>query len=224
MLIEISDCSVTLQRKRVKNINLRIKRSGEVQVSAPHNMPIDMIQNFLHQKQAWIAEHQQRLLQLHQAVNQDLNTGNYIHFQGIKYKLHVFETQTHQQIQLQDNQIHFYVKPQASRQQKEVLLTKWYRKEMENILPALMTKWQARMGVTIHQMSIKRMKSRWGSCQPQTKHITLNLRLIEKPVCCLEYVIVHELVHLFEASHNQRFYKLMSDYLPNWKEIRKLLR
>lgn len=224
MFIEMSDFSITLRRKRIKNINLRIDRSGQVTVSAPFKTPLDVIQSFLQQKSAWIEKHRSRLQQVRQSEPQSLITGEYIFLHGIPYALHLFTNQTHQSIQLHENQIHFYVKPNISQAQKEVLLTKWYRMQMEALLPALLDKWQTTMKVHIHQISIRRMKSRWGSCHPRKKHITLNLRLIEKPLICLEYVIVHELVHLFEPSHNQRFYALMSHYLPDWKQIRKQLR
>lgn len=223
MRIEMSGFSVMLQRKKVKNINLRIKRTGELQISAPIKTPIDTICRFLHQKRSWIEMHQYRLLQLDQECPQQLISGEYIPFQGIKYELQLHETHTNHHIELRDNQIHFFVRSNASQSHKELLPTKWYRTQMEKIFPPLFDKWQANMNVTVNQISIKQMKSRWGSCHPIKKHITLNLRLIEKPLICLEYVIVHELVHLFEASHNQRFYALMSYYLPDWKQIKKQL-
>ena len=223
MLIEINDFAVTLQRKRVKNINLRIDRSGAVQISAPLRMSMDVIQRFLQEKTTWIEMHRQRLQQLEQTSTKNINPGEYIYFQGIKYAVHLFESPSFQTVQLHENQIHFYVKPTANAAQKERMLAKWYRSQMEKILPPLLDKWQTIMGVVANQVSIKCMKSRWGSCHPTKKDITFNLRLIEKPLTCIEYVVVHELVHLFEASHNKRFYALMSHYLPEWKQIRKQL-
>jgi predicted metal-dependent hydrolase len=224
MLIEMSGFSVLLQRKRVKNINLRIKRSGEIQVSAPMKTPIDTIHGFIHHKRSWIEMHRSRLQQVKQAADQHLIAGEFIPFQGINYGMHLHETSTNQRIQLNENQIHFFVKRGASQADKERLLTKWYRHQMDDILPPLLDKWQSIMGVTVNQVSIRRMTSRWGSCHPTKKNITLNLRLIEKPLRCLEYVIVHELVHLFEVRHNQRFYALMTHYLSDWKQIKKQLR
>lgn len=223
MLIEMDGFSVTLQRKRVKNINLRIGRTGEVQISAPIKTPLTVIHNFLNCKHSWIEMHRHRLLQMAPESHKKLISGEYIDFQGRKYQLQVHETQTSQHIALRENQIHFFVKPCISQAHKELLLTQWYRAQIKTVYPPLIEKWQSIMGVSVNQISIKKMKSRWGSCHPIKKHITLNLRLIEKPVRCLEYVIVHELVHLFEASHNQRFYALMSHYLPDWQHIKKQL-
>lgn len=222
-VIEMGGFSVLLQRKLVKNINLRISRTGEVQISAPIKTPLDTIHSFLHDKHSWIERHRCRLQQLKQEKSQNLMAGEYIHFQGKKYALLLHETPAKQRIQLNGNQIHFFLKPGTNHRYKELLLTNWYRTQMEEFLPPLLDKWQAIMEITINKVSIKRMNSRWGSCNPTKKNISLNLRLIEKPLICLEYVIVHEFTHLFEINHNKRFYALMSYYLPDWKQIKKQL-
>lgn len=223
MKIKISDYAVTLQRKPVKNINLRIKRSGEVQVSAPIRTPLEVIYRFLHNKRTWIETHRERFLQREQTTHRHLNSQSLIPFQGKQLEILVHHAEKHSQVELIGNQLQFFIKPNATESDKEQLLTQWYRLEMEKILPNLLSKWQTIMGVSINKVTIKSMKSRWGSCHPFQKNITLNLKLIEKPLICLEYVIVHELVHLFEASHNKRFYALMSQYLPEWKQIKKQL-
>jgi predicted metal-dependent hydrolase len=223
MHIEISDLSVSIQRKRIKNINLRIKRTGEVQISAPVKTPIEVIRRFLHNKRTWIEMHRYRLLQLEQEQPQQVMAGEYVNFLGTKYPLQLHETDKNQRIELKENQLHLYVKPKTSQVHKQDLLKKWYHSQMQQYVPSLLNKWQSIMGVTVNKISIKHMKSRWGSCNPVKKNITLNLCLIEKPLICLEYVIVHELVHLFESSHNQHFYALMSHYLPHWKQIKKQL-
>lgn len=215
--------SVTLHRKRIKNINLRIRRTGEVQISAPVKTPMSVIYNFLNDKQTWIERHRSRLQQLDRQALQYLLTGEYINFLGKCYDLVVHESTTHQRIELTETQLHLFVKPNANQASTQQLLTKWYHTQMQQYLPSLLSKWQIVIGVTVIKVSIKRMKSRWGSCHPIKKHISLNLRLMEKPLPCLEYVIVHELVHLLEASHNHRFYALMSQFMPNWQEQKNLL-
>lgn len=223
MLIEMSGFSIRVQKKQIKNINLRISRAGEVQVSAPIKTPMNVIYSFLHGKSAWIEHHRSRLV--HQKIQrlQHWITGEYIPFQGVNYELIVRETHETTHIELDGEQLFLYVPPNATNELKEQLVQRWYYLQMEHCLPALFVKWQSIMNVQANQIKIKRMTSRWGSCHPIKKNITLNLRLIEKPLICLEYVIVHELVHLSEASHNHRFHALMSHYLPNWKEIKKQL-
>ncbi len=223
MFIEMGDFSVTVERKQIKNINLRIKRTGEVHISAPLKIPISAIQSFLDRKRLWIEKHRCHFLQLEKETPRHFVTGEYINFQGTRYVLQLHEMLTKHRIELSDKQLHLFVKPNTSQHQKELLLTEWYLIHMQQCLPPLFNKWQTAMKVHVDKVSIKPMKSCWGSCHRTKKHITLNLYLIEKPFICLEYVVVHELVHLFEASHNQRFYALMNHYLPNWKQIREQL-
>lgn len=225
MIIEMDGFSVILQRKRIKNINLRVRRNGEVQLSAPLKTPLNVIYDFLQHKCSWIELHRSRLQQLEPEVEmaQKLQTGEYVPFQGVAYVLQLHETGAKQQIVLKDNQIHFFIKPRASLASKQELLAQWYQAQMQLCLPELFDKWQSVIGVRANKVSIRKMKSRWGSCHPIKKHITINLRLVEKPVICLEYVIVHELVHLLEASHNARFYALMQRYMPDWKQIKNQL-
>ena len=161
-----------LSRKRIKNINLRIDRQGTVKVSAPLQCPLNTIQQFLLNKQAWILAHQNRLRQ------------------------HPLPTK------------------QVTHEQKQ---------RLQNVLPPLIQKWQAIVGVQANQWNVRAMTSRWGSCHPTKKRICLNAHLIHYPLVCLEYVLVHELVHLLEASHNQRFHALMSQFMPEWKAYKKLL-
>ena len=224
MLIEMNGFAVKLHRKRIKNINLRIKRTGEVQISAPIRTPIAKVQNFLNEKQAWIATHRQRLLKIHQQeTSQEFVDNENVYFQGKKYILRLSDTNESQRIEVHANLMYMFIKTNSSKAHKEALLTNWLGLQMQQVSHPILEKWQAIFGVSGIQVSIKKMKSRWGSCQPIKKHITLNLRLIQKPLHCLEYVIVHEFVHLFEASHNPRFYRLMSHYLPDWQEIKKEL-
>lgn len=223
MLIEMNGYAVTLQRKPIKNINLRIQRTGEVRLTAPLKMPLHVITNFLHSKQMWIETHRHRLTQLKKPTLQQFITGEHILFQGKTYELQLRETTHEPRIEIANHQLHLFIKPNASDTEKHRFLKQWYHDQMQAYLPSLFDKWESIIGVNATQIRIKHMKSRWGSCHPIKKHITLNLRLIEKPLICLEYVIVHELVHLLEASHNQRFHALMTHYLPDWKLIKKTL-
>ncbi len=215
---------VRFQRKQIKNINLRIKSSGEVSLSAPHKTSMKDILRFLQSKEVWIKTNRLRIQNCIKNKRLQLITGEYIPFLGAKYQLVVHESLQKEHIELIHQDIHLFIREHHSQAAKERLLRKWYFLQMQKHISLLIGKWQDIMGVSIHKVSIKLMRSIWGSCQAIKKHITLNLRLIEKPLECLEYVIVHELVHLFERGHNQRFYNLMTKYLPNWKEMKKLLK
>jgi predicted metal-dependent hydrolase len=224
MQLNIEGFSILLLRKPVKNLNLRIQSTGQIQVSAPLKMPINVISGFLEERLPWIDKHLKRLKLQQQPTPKALVTGETVMFLGHGYELIVHEGFKGLEVKWVDNQIHLFVKHGATIAQKQMGLTRWYHLQMEQLLPDLFQKWQTIIGVESNSIRIKTMKTRWGSCQPLKKQITLNLSLIEKPVSCLEYVIVHELVHLLEPSHNNRFYALMSQYMPDWAlEKNKLL-
>lgn len=228
MLIESHGLAVTLLRKKIKRMNLRVKHSGEVCISAPLKTSLATIHDFLQRQRPWIDIHRQRFLSQNREVSPSLVTGASIPFQGRACILRIHETQEQPHIHLEESLLHVYMPPSTCLRAHEALfhqlLQQWYQEQMQQVLPSLLEKWCALMNVTVHCIRIKPMSSRWGSCHPLKKIITLNLRLIEKPPACLEYVLVHELVHLFERGHNERFYALMGFYLPHWKEIKIQLR
>ncbi len=222
MLIEMDGFAVKLQRKQIKNINLRIKKTGEVQVSAPMKTSIDLIHTFLAEKEIWIKKHRHHLLQ-HNVSSPDLTSGAKIQFKGETYPLFLHEIDTNERIEFNHSRFDFFVKQQSTFSQRALLFEKWCRLQMIQSCEPLFIRWKTILNVDSISLSIKKMKSRWGSCHPIKKHVTLNLKLIEKHPSCLEYVIVHELMHLFEPSHNHRFHALMTHYFPDWKVIKKQL-
>lgn len=224
MLIEIDGLPITLHRKYIKNLNLRIHHTGDIRVSAPMALPLERVYQFLLEKRAWIDGHQRRLLQRQAREDpQMLKTGDVIFFLGQRYALHVHDTAEENTVVFDSTTLHLLTKVGTTIERKSELLSHWYRLQMQQRLPELFAKWEGILGVQAHCYGIKKMKTRWGSCHPIKKRIWLNLRLIQKPSICLEYVIVHELVHLLEASHNQRFYALMGLYMPGWKAAKVLL-
>jgi predicted metal-dependent hydrolase len=223
MLLEVEGLIVQLRRKRVKRLNLRIHPTGDVVMSIPLILPIDIAYGFVREKRQWIEEHRKRLQTKARELPNTLVAGERINFLGERYELILHETWLAPNIEIQGDAIHFFIQPSLTTKQKQGLLSQWYHSQMQQRLPDLFQKWEAKMGVKSQFVGIKMMKTRWGSCQPAKQRIWLNLRLIEKPLICLEYVIVHELVHILEPSHNRRFYELMSRYFPAWKQAKLLL-
>jgi predicted metal-dependent hydrolase len=213
-----------LCRKRIKNINVRIDRQGNVKVSAPMKCPLDYIQQFLQKKQDWIATHQARLRAHSLSDTQALQSGEQLLFLGQRYTLMIHEHAGRSGVAFEGNQLCCYLNSTATMDVKRTLIMTWQRQQMQSLLPALIQKWESIIGVKTNQWGIRAMKTRWGTCNTIKKHICLNLNLIQQPLICLEYVVVHELVHLLEASHNQRFYELMSQFMPDWKKYRSLLK
>lgn len=218
-IVDIDGLTVTLLRKRVKNLNLRIKPTGKVQISAPIKMPLDKVFLFVQQKRSWIETHCQRLLT--SQPPKQLESGSMLFYLGQRYELIIYQSQN-PSVKLEHGRLNLFTQFNSSLQ-NERILNLWYREQMLQLLPALFAKWQTIIGVHADSYGIKLMKSRWGSCHTFKKHICLNLRLIHKPLICLEYVIVHELVHLLEASHNKRFHALMSQFMPDWKAVKRQL-
>jgi predicted metal-dependent hydrolase len=122
-----------------------------------------------------------------------------------------------------DQGLILYVRPNSTKERRQKLLNDWYRQQLRAAIPTFLEKWQKEIGVTIGEWGIKRMKTKWGSCNLQARRIWLNLELAKKSPRCLEYIIVHELVHVLERKHNNRFYGYLTKYLPDWKEIKKEL-
>lgn len=222
MKLDLDGLNIEIHRKRIKNLNLRINAQGEVKISVPLKYPLASIYAYLDEKRSWIEKHHARFKLLDIAKPLKLETGETHFFWGNPYTLIVYTDRQAPCIELQHKTMCFYVTQEMTLLQKQKCLEKWYKHQMEQVLPELIKKWQAMIGVHAETWVIKNMKTRWGSCSLSKKRICLNLRLIHKPLVCLEQVIVHELVHLLEASHNQRFYALMTKFMPEWKEYNKL--
>jgi predicted metal-dependent hydrolase len=224
MIIEFDGINIEILRKPIKNMHLRIyPPDGLVKVSAPLKYSERLILQTLEQKKAWIHEHRERIRSKAPPQETILQTGGFVPFHGKNYLLIIEEHNGPVQIQLRGETLIFYLNPNSSEAQKQAILDNWYKQQMSLFLPALITRWEPVIGVQVNEWGIKKMKTRWGSCNTKAARIWLNLNLVKKPLICLEYVLVHELVHLLEASHNQRFYRLMDRFMPQWREHDYLL-
>lgn len=225
MQIDVDGLTITVSRKKIKNLNLRIHPTGDVHVSIPWRMPLDGAFHFIQNKRGWIENHRQRLLNTASSMPKEplLQTGDTIYLLGQRIELNIHQTLQKNYVHFEQNRLHCYMTSPSTLEQKQQVINQWYREQMSLQLPELFKKWEAIIGVHVNQYGIKLMKTRWGSCNTTHKRIWLNLRLIHKPLICLEYVIAHELVHLLEPSHNKRFHALMTQFLPDWKSIKNLL-
>lgn len=218
--IEIDGIVVEILRKPIKNLHLRVyPPNGQVKVSAPMRFHLEAIRQQLEAKLSWIHHQRKRLsIQL-----PSFTSGELSYFLGKAYTLLVIESNSRPHIQLEENIIYCHIKPESTLIEKEQLFQHWYRQQMKQLLPPLISKWEPIIGVKVHHWGIKIMKTRWGSCNIHAHRIWLNLNLIKKPLSCLEYVLVHELIHLLEAGHNKRFYALMDKFLPDWRHREMVL-
>ena len=224
MQIQMAGFHVELSRKRIKNINLRINSQGEVKVSAPMRLPLESIHHFLQEKSDWIRVNLNRLKTTPVFPSRQFVTGEIHLFLGKPYSFVLHENASQNNVFIEGECIHCFVTPGADSTKRQVLLQNWYRDQLNLLLPPLMDKWQLIIGVQVHSIGVKAMKTRWGSCHPVKKHIWISVHLMQKSLGCLEYVVVHELVHLLEASHNARFYALVNQFMPNWQGYHKQLK
>ena len=216
--IEIDGITIEILRKPIKNMHLRIyPPDGKVQISAPLSLSLRTIRQQLEMKLQWLHKHRARLQAEPTTPEPTLQTGEAHLFLGRTYTLNVIDSLRRPQITLNDGMLTLSVKPGLSVVEKKALLSQWHRSQMHSLVPMLIAKWQPLIGVTVASWGTKMMKTRWGSCNTRTRRIWLNLVLIQKPLASLEYVLVHEMVHLLEASHNARFYQLMDSFLPEWR-------
>lgn len=215
--IEIQGILIEIQRKPIKNLHLKIyPPDGDVRVSIPRHYSLEALQSFLEEKMPWIEKQRAHVQALKRPPTLEFGNGEIYHFLGKQYILEVIESAAFK-IELCENFMKFYVPSGLTTLQKKSLLLKWYRQQMACLIPPLIAKWEIAMGVNVSEWGIKVMKTRWGSCNTWAKRIWLNLTLIQKSLSCLESVIVHELVHLIEPSHNKRFYHLMDKFMPDWR-------
>lgn len=224
MLLEIAGLSIKITKKRIKNVNLRIcPPDGIVKVSVPMHYKEPVIREFITQKYAWIEQQRARIQSHCKEQNPLMRTGIVISFKGEDYSLVLKEHYGPKHVECKDGFIYCFIHHNPTQAEIINLLDCWYKQQMQILLPDLIKHWQSIVGVEVAAWGIKKMKTRWGSCNTRTQRIWLNLNLIRKPMSCLEYVLVHELVHLHEASHNQRFYQLMDHFMPQWRQYDFLL-
>lgn len=225
MIVTIDDIPITIIRKAIKNMYVRIKPvTANVIVSAPKKLSLQTIQTQLLTQKAWIHATRTRILNKNPTQHSSFLVENNqaLFFLGKKYTLIIHPDKPSHQFILDDVYLHCFLQS-LSQEKRSHHLNIWYKEQMQLLLPDLIQKWEPIIGVRVQAFSIKSMKTRWGSCNTVTHRISLNVYLIQKPLICLEYVLVHEMVHLLEASHNQRFYALMTQFMPNWKTYKKQL-
>lgn len=216
--LDIGDIVVDVIRKDIKNIHLRIyPPTGKVCISAPRCMALDTIRVFALSKIDWIKKHQNKIAdQVREAPREYLDRESH-YLWGKRYLLKVVEKDSVPSVSVSHSDLVLHVRPGADRAKRAAILNEWYRQLLRKELHELVRKWQTNIGVRSSRIVIQRMKTKWGSCNTRSGSIRFNLELAKKPLECLEYVVVHELLHLVEPSHNSRFKALMSRYLPRWK-------
>ena len=216
--LKLGNITVDVIQKNIKNIHLSVHPpTGRVRISAPTRLDIDTIRVFAISKLSWIKKQQAKFeRQKREAPREFLNKESH-YFKGKRYLLKVIEKNAAPRVELKHSKIELYVRPQASREKMKSVLDEWYRSQLKESLPAIIEKWERKLNVQVNEFGIRKMKTKWGTCNREAKRIWLNLELAKKPVECLEYIVVHEMVHLLERNHNDRFVSLMNEFMPKWR-------
>ena len=222
--LQLGDIRVDVVRKDIKHIHLGVYPPlGRVRISAPEWMALDSIRLFAVDKLAWIKRQQEKLrAQLRDPPREYIERESH-YVWGRRYLLRVIEKDAPVAIELTHRYLRLQIRPGMDSSRRAELLEQWYRTRIHQALPALLAKWEPILGVNINRVFVQRMKTRWGSCNPGSGAIRLNTELARKPAECLEYIVVHEMVHLLEPTHNERFAALMSKWLPHWQHLRQAL-
>lgn len=224
--ITVSGLEIQVHRKNVKNLNLRVYPSKkEVKVSVPKRAPDSVIYNFLASRILWIKKHLNRTSTKPEAPTPTFKTGDTVQVWGDTLKLDIiFKEQAPRVFLKNAKELVLQVRPGTDRIKREAIFNEWLRAQMKEVIPKLIAKWEPEMGVKVNEFGVKRMKTRWGTCNTRDKRIWLNLELAKRRPEFLEYVVVHEMVHLLERLHNDRFYAYMTRFYPKWPSLRKELK
>lgn len=221
---------ITITRKKIKNMYLRVHQDGTVSVSAPKRASDKVIWDFINSKSDWIMEQREKMLARQnteqiEAKGAKFLTGEIHYLWGQSCTLLVEETAGRSSVEVFENMATIVLRAPANStvEQRKHLLEEFYRRELKAVVPHLIEKYVAVVGKSPTEWRIRSMKTRWGTCNTKDKRIWLALNLAKKPPECLEYVIAHELTHLHEPNHSKAFWARMDVYYPAWREVRKLL-
>lgn len=223
--ISVSGIPVEVVRKDIKNLHLGVyPPMGRVRVAAPLVVNDEAVRLAVIDKLSWIKRQRAQFSKQPRQSEREMVNGESHYFMGRRYRLRVHEVDGPSRVALRGvASLDLYVRPGTSARRREAVLLGWHRASLRTAITELLARWQPVLGVRAEQWGIKKMKTKWGSCNVTARRIWLNLELAKKPVKCLEYIVVHELVHLLERNHTERFTALMDEFLPNWRVCRDVL-
>lgn len=223
--LTINGLAVDVVRKDIKNLHLGVyPPRGRVRVAVPLAVNDDAVRLAVIGKLGWIKRQQKQFEAQPRQSDREMAGGESHYFLGRRYRLRVIPHDGPGKVVLKNSSImELHVRPETDAEQRQLVLQQWYRTKLKELIPTLVEKWQPVLGVHVADWRIKRMKTKWGTCNPTARRIWLNLELAKKPVKCLEYIVVHEMTHLLERHHNDRFLAILDKHLPQWRGFRQLL-
>lgn len=223
--IQVSNLLIDTVKKDIRNMHLGVyPPQGRVRVAAPTETTDEAIKLFVLSRMHWIKTQQRKFQDQERQTMRQYLPGESHYFLGVRHLLDLVQTDDRPRIDVPSKKkITMYAAPNTSRVQKEVLFERFYRSELKELAPTKVKKWQNILGVEAREVRIRKMKTKWGTCNAVEGRIWLNLELAKKDTDCIDYVIVHELAHLKEKSHTERFFRLLESAMPDWTQTKKKL-
>jgi predicted metal-dependent hydrolase len=222
--IQLGDIGVDVVRKDIKNVHLSVHPpTGRVRIAAPERMSIDTVRVFAIAKLPWIKKQQRKLREQERETAREYIDRESHYVWGQRYLLKVLEVDQPASVELNHGRMVLRVRPGTTKAKRQAIVEEWHREQVRKAVPPLIEKWERLMGVRVRRFFVQRMKTKWGSCNHRADSIRLNTDLARKPRECLEYIVFHEMVHLLEPTHNERFMALMDQFMPKWQSHRDVL-
>jgi predicted metal-dependent hydrolase len=224
MQVTLGDFAVDVVLKDIKNVHLSVyPPTGRVRISAPSRMSLENIRLFAISKLDWIKQQQQKVVEQERETPREYIERESHYVWGTRYLLTVAEGAQGASVELNHRRMLLRIRPGTDENKRQTILEEWYRAQLKTVVPSLIAKWEPLMGVKVERFFVRRMKTKWGSCTPVKRSIRLNTDLAKKPRECLEFIVVHEMLHLLEPTHNARFVALMDRFMPRWQLCREVL-
>jgi predicted metal-dependent hydrolase len=222
--IEFGNIKADVVLKDIKNVHLNVlPPNGRVRISAPAHMKVETIRIFAISKLDWIKQQQRKIIEQERETPREFIDRESHYVWGKRYLMTVIEIDEPPQIKLKHDTIILQIRPGMDEEKKQAIVEDWYRDQIRNTITPLREKWERIIGVRVNQIFIQHMKTKWGGSNPEKRNIRINTELAKKPPECLEYILVHEMVHLKEPTHNENFIYFMDQFMPRWKYYRELL-
>ena len=222
--IALGDLKVDVTYKDIKNVHLSVYPPfGKVRISAPLRLDLDTIRICAISRLGWIRKQQTKLSQQAREPARDYVSRESHYYLGKRYLVKISEIEAAPKVVLKHSTIEMQIRPGTTIKKREAILDEWYRQRLKEIIPSIIHKWEKTLNVNVKVFGIKKMKTKWGSCNRKAGRIWLNLELSKKPMPCIEYVGVHEMVHLLVRKHGERFTAYLDKFLPMWKSNKEEL-
>ena len=223
--ITVGNISIDVVRKDIKNLHLGVyPPKGRVRIASPLKIDDEAVRLFAISKMSWIKKQKLKFEVQERQSQRRFVSGESHYYNGNRYLLNVIYHNAAPKVEIRNKTyIDLYVRVGSTGKQREKVLTEWYRKQLKDQVPALINKWQNKIGVEVNDWGIRKMKTKWGTCTIEKRRIWLNLELVKKSEHCLEYIIVHEMIHLIERKHNDRFVACMDKFIPQWHSYKEEL-